>query len=284
MLNLETVATSSEREKRTNERPLVIHHANCFDGVAAAWVVWKFWRGNADLHPAHYNEPPPDVKDRIVYVVDFSYPRADMDEMYKDARQLLVLDHHKTAEAALKGAPYAVFDMERSGCGITWDWFHSPETRPWLINTIEDRDLWRFKFSNTRVLMAYIATVPMTVEAYDKLTGVDALFYEKGEAILQYITKFGEGLAEHAFMREIGGYAFWVINTSYQNSSDHVDLLLERKKFDKGAYFFMASNGKWQFGLRSRGDFDVSAIAQLYGGGGHKNASGFLTDKLPWEK
>ncbi len=31
--------------------------------------------------------------------------------------------------------------------------------------------------------------------------------------------------------------------------------------------------------LRSTNDFDVSAIAQLYGGGGHKRAAGFLTDR-----
>jgi nanoRNase/pAp phosphatase (c-di-AMP/oligoRNAs hydrolase) len=29
------------------------------------------------------------------------------------------------------------------------------------------------------------------------------------------------------------------------------------------------------FSLRSIGDFDVSEIAKQYGGGGHKNASGF---------
>jgi len=27
--------------------------------------------------------------------------------------------------------------------------------------------------------------------------------------------------------------------------------------------------------LRSKGDFDVAAIAQRYGGGGHRNAAGF---------
>ncbi|NIV11578.1 MAG: bifunctional oligoribonuclease/PAP phosphatase NrnA, partial [Aliifodinibius sp.] len=29
------------------------------------------------------------------------------------------------------------------------------------------------------------------------------------------------------------------------------------------------------YSLRSRGDFDVSALAERFGGGGHKNAAGF---------
>jgi nanoRNase/pAp phosphatase (c-di-AMP/oligoRNAs hydrolase) len=36
------------------------------------------------------------------------------------------------------------------------------------------------------------------------------------------------------------------------------------------------------FSLRSVGDFDVSAIAKIYGGGGHKNAAGF-TVPIGWE-
>jgi nanoRNase/pAp phosphatase (c-di-AMP/oligoRNAs hydrolase) len=33
--------------------------------------------------------------------------------------------------------------------------------------------------------------------------------------------------------------------------------------------------------LRSNEDFDVSAIAKEFGGGGHKNAAGFETKLLP---
>jgi nanoRNase/pAp phosphatase (c-di-AMP/oligoRNAs hydrolase) len=35
----------------------------------------------------------------------------------------------------------------------------------------------------------------------------------------------------------------------------------------------------YQYGLRSIGDFDVSMVAQAFGGGGHKNAAGF---QLPY--
>ena len=40
-------------------------------------------------------------------------------------------------------------------------------------------------------------------------------------------------------------------------------------------YSFDGTKGEWQCSIRSIGDFDVSKIARAYGGGGHKNASGF---------
>jgi len=54
------------------QKPLVIYHAGCPDGVTAAWVVKKRF-GDVDLHPGRYGEPPPDVTSRDVYVVDFTY-------------------------------------------------------------------------------------------------------------------------------------------------------------------------------------------------------------------
>lgn len=42
------------------------------------------------------------------------------------------------------------------------------------------------------------------------------------------------------------------------------------------AYYSDRSDGKRQWGLRSRPDFDCSVIAKAFGGGGHKQASGFI--------
>ena len=98
---------------------LVLYHANCMDGFSAAWAVWKKF-GDADTEylPAKYGDAPPDVTDRDVVIVDFSYKRDVMLTLNRAANQLLCLDHHKTAEADLKDLPFARFDMERSGAGM----------------------------------------------------------------------------------------------------------------------------------------------------------------------
>src|SRR3990167_617523 len=103
-------------------KPLVIYHAGCWDGFCAAWVARKAL-GDIDTHPAHYGTKPPDIKDRVVYVLDFSYPRETMDYIATNARRTVVLDHHKTAEAALDGLHQPEsgidvwFDMTKSGGG-----------------------------------------------------------------------------------------------------------------------------------------------------------------------
>jgi hypothetical protein len=42
--------------------------------------------------------------------------------------------------------------------------------------------------------------------------------------------------------------------------------------------WYQRGDGRYAYSLRSRGDFDVSELAKKYGGGGHKNAAGFLVE------
>lgn len=44
-----------------------------------------------------------------------------------------------------------------------------------------------------------------------------------------------------------------------------------------GLCWFQDSEGKVRCSLRSNGNYNVSAIAKVFGGGGHKNAAGFVT-------
>ena len=63
-----------------------------------------------------------------VYIVDFSYPKDVMVKLLQQDFDLIVLDHHKTAEAnlkdlALKPGSEIHFDMTRSGALMTWEYF-----------------------------------------------------------------------------------------------------------------------------------------------------------------
>lgn len=44
-----------------------------------------------------------------------------------------------------------------------------------------------------------------------------------------------------------------------------------------GLVWYLDAENKVRASLRSTGDYDVSAIAQAFGGGGHRNAAGFET-------
>jgi len=43
----------------------------------------------------------------------------------------------------------------------------------------------------------------------------------------------------------------------------------------KVSAFFREIDGGWKVSLRSRGDFDVAKVADMFGGGGHRNAAGY---------
>ncbi len=277
-----------DQPSRANEgETIVIYHGDCFDGFTSAWSH-KTWRPeeHATYLPAKHGEPAPDVSGKRVYIVDFAYPRDTLLRMHGQAESILVLDHHKTAQADLEGLPFCEFDMNRSGAGITWDYFAAEgEPRHWLVDVVEDRDLWRFRFGDqTRFTMAYVATLPMTFEAWDELASAgmeDAV--RQGSAIQRYIDSYGEKACREALFLPIGGVTVPVINVGYQNGSDHIDRLIKlHPTYPFAASFCLRGDGQWQFSLRSRGEFDVSAVARQYGGGGHHNASGFVAPSLPW--
>lgn len=291
-------------------RPLCIYHANCADGFAAAWVVWKFFGGDVDFHPGVYQTTPPDVTDRDVILVDFSYKLPVLVEMGKIANTILVLDHHKTAAADLAPLPKAppsqlglvsptkpqagasmaaLFDMERSGAGIAWDFFFQDEPRPPLIDHIEDRDLWRFAIPGTRAIQAALFSFPYDFEIWDGLINdsrdpaeLDKLRIE-GEAIER---KHHKDVAELVgVMRrtmKIGGLTLPVANIPYTLTSDAGHLMATKHEGRIGVCYWDTPDGRI-FSLRSTDDGpDVSEIAKRYGGGGHAHAAGFKA-ALGWE-
>jgi bifunctional oligoribonuclease and PAP phosphatase NrnA len=54
-----------------------------------------------------------------------------------------------------------------------------------------------------------------------------------------------------------------------------INLPLSVKAIQAAVFFKEADDGHWRVSLRSKGDIDVGRVARGFGGGGHKNASGF---------
>ncbi len=269
---------------------LIIYHASCTDGFTAAWVCLRFTDfREATILGAKFGQPAPDVAGKDVLIVDFSYPRTELLRMAETAKSLRVLDHHKTAEADLSGLDFCVFDMDRSGCGLAWDLVAAPiaaEPRPWLVNAVEDKDLWRFKLPDTKHILAYVGAQPLTMERWD------AIFAEgpgaaatAGKAIQDYIDHYGVQLREQTRVERIAGFDVPTVNAPHMNMSEHLnELLNEHSDAPFVAGYFRSSDGVWQFSLRSTDSrVDVSEVAAGFGGGGHRNAAGFQVGRLPWD-
>lgn len=264
--------------------PLCIYHANCADGFTAAWVVRKFYDSQVDFHPGVYQEPPPDVTGRNVILVDFSYKRQVIQEMATVANSILILDHHKSAMEDLKALGlenvYKIFDMERSGAMITWDWYFGSTGTPMplLLPIIQDRDLWRFALPGTREIHACVFSFPYEFLVWDVLMTQDAdglaRFALNGSAIeRKHFKDIRELLAVVTRRMTIGGYDVPVANLPYTMSSDAGHIMGKGERF--AACYWDTPKGR-VFSLRSAEDgVDVSEVAVKYGGGGHRHAAGF---------
>lgn len=269
-------------------KPLCIYHANCLDGFTAAWVVRRYFGPDGvDFHPGVYQDPPPNCLGRDVIFVDFSYKRPEMLKIIDQAATVTILDHHKSAAEDLSDLidgdrVCGCFDMDRSGAVLAWDWFLGERSRPALLAHIQDRDLWRFHLPQTREINAALFSYSYDFDTWDKLmqTSLDSLA-EAGAAIER---KHHKDVAELVGVTRrrmrIGGYDVPVANLPYVFVSDAAHLMAKGEPF--AACYWDTPDGR-VFGLRSTEEgIDVSEIAKLYGGGGHKRAAGFRV-ALGWE-
>lgn len=191
--------------------PIVIYHKNCADGFSAAWCFYhaqKNMQTNFEFHASNYDDPVPDIEDRIVYLVDFSYKRAVVQEICQKAKEVWLIDHHKTAieDLLIIGDPNSkehrynfnmYVDLNRSGAMLAWDFLNNlhwaeiteepanvpqlkmvgeykpgdPEYNepPILLEHVQDRDLWRFKLPGTREINAALFSYEYTFDNWDKL-------------------------------------------------------------------------------------------------------------------
>lgn len=269
---------------------ICIYHSGCMDGFGAAWVVWKkFQDKEIEFIPARYgDEPPPLLAGKSVVIVDFSYPRDVLLQINEIASSLLVLDHHKTAQANCEGLDFARFNMNKSGAVMAWEWFYPGHHTPSFLRYIQDRDLWRFEMEHSKAINAAIFSYPMDFEVWNRTFAAEPLTVEplshlksEGEAILRDRQKTIDSLTRGwAVTRlNIAGYDVPCLNCPRWLASETLNILAQDEPFAIG--YFDSANER-TFELRSAEDgIDVSEIAKRFGGGGHFHAAGFSGPKPP---
>ena len=216
-------------------KPLVIYHASCADGFGAAFAAWLKLGDEAEYVPMQYGKidfdfeggffnlgsheadnPCTFIAGRDVYILDFSFPRPIMDAIFRNAKRVVWLDHHKTAfemwcgeipeEGSwcedtnfMQGQHVIVLDNNKSGALLSWQFFHPGTKVPMLIRHIDDYDRWQFKLEDTKAFnKALWSFAPWSFEDWKvrylngtnlwsgELAGSDLTSYiEQGKAILR---------------------------------------------------------------------------------------------------
>jgi phosphoesterase RecJ-like protein len=62
-----------------------------------------------------------------------------------------------------------------------------------------------------------------------------------------------------------------------QETDDLIDIIRTAREADVAAVIKEQRDGGWKVSLRSRGDTDVAALADAFGGGGHRLAAGYTS-------
>ena len=259
-----------------SEVNFVIYHANCTDGFGAAYAAWKLLGDDAQYYAAKHGDPPPKVSGKTVAILDFSYDHATIKKMISESDDLIVIDHHKSAMAELKGIPNVRFDLNHSGAVLAWNFFHPNVDPPKFIRYIEDRDLWNWQLPLSREFSAALDTVPKEFSAY--LNFESELVFENailnGKHILAYSNLMIERISFAASRRRYQGLDVMVINSSHWISE--IGSKLSQECDFAMIWYHDHKRKKIKVSLRASHDhMDVSEIARSFGGGGHKLAAGF---------
>lgn len=271
-------------------KPLVIYHGNCADGFGAAWCFWRHFKDDAEYVKGIYQSAMPDVVDRDVYLVDFSYKHDQVELMLEHAKSVTLIDHHKSAlddlwSLAPKGLNMDFCSLEHSGAYLAWQFMQTlrsgKERIPHMISYIEDRDLWNFKLQGSRDISMYLFAQEYDFKVWDKImkaTKRTLQEYIKLGAILQqkHMKDTREIIRVAKRPMLIDGHMVPSLNVPYTMASDAGNIMSESAPF---AVTYYDNEHHRCFSLRSSKTnpeaMDVSVIASKFGGGGHPNASGF---------
>jgi len=289
---------------------------DCLDGIFAAFIMFshleKHYPGAIDVLGVSYQHKEKTttinvVNYEFIYLVDFSYPCHVIESWLNQNKKIFIYDHHKTTIEELTKLKQTVEELwwnpDECGATIVWQKYFKPIKQPAILAYIRDRDLFLKQLPETDIvnvaLLYYLDRLApfKNLESKDDSPRLELIFcwfkYLLGlnqTQLLNYLRPIGqkviheknniiEGAQRKAFFESFKNNPNWdavLINLSDRESPYAADIchrLLER--FPEKLFSAALKNEKEWF-LCSVGQFDVSAIAKQYGGGGHRNAAGFV--------
>lgn len=282
------------------------YHRMDLDGQCSGAIV-KLKFPLCEMIPYNYGEKFPwdQIKEEeIVFLVDLHLqPFNDMIKLSEKTR-LFWIDHHRSSmedyeknkEKFLPKNGKVVISMKESACVLTW-YFLFPNTplpkSIWLLGKydvfdleIDDRVL-DFQYGmkgfntnpcNTEFWKSLILSDPESIN--NQIENISKI----GSFVRKCFIKEEELIAKQfSFTTEFEGYKCIACN-SIRAGSMFFDSVFDKDKHDLRISFGLMSNGKWTVSLYcEKEEIDVSELAKKYGGGGHRGASGFQCDKLPFK-
>lgn len=283
---------------------LVKPKCNCPDGIASAWVCHKY-NPNAQIIGMCYGDELPDLPVGCNLIcVDFSFTKEQLQQLENKQIRIIIIDHHVSAfNMFSEHTPVNLsdglicsrdslkywYDVNECGASLTWRVLFPNQVMPSFLKYVKDRDLWEHKLPKTKEMFEALSILGRTFETFDYLAELSE------EKLLKLVAPIGQSILEkkqrtisklchqiNLITEKIGGYEVIGIQLKPYYSrwtSDIAEHLY--KLYPDMPFVFCKGISKedgTKYSLRSseQSGFDVSKIAESYGGGGHKHAAGFV--------
>jgi len=272
-----------------------IYHGGCPDGIGGAFPFWleakKSDRLGEMLFIGGIHGIVPEInkiKGKHVLFVDFSYKRATIIDLCKHAESMLILDHHDTAKRDLEGLDLenltCIIDTSRSGAQIAWDYVYD-KPRPWFIEIIADRDLWKWEIPNSKEIGAALYTLGWyrwekmeeLCESKESNVSLDS-FLEKGKFLAKLNDMKIQKSIRKGFIREFLGYKVMMVTGDAELRSEIGGIAASQEDVDFAAFYrHSEQDGQVWISLRGSEECEIvlNKLCEKYGGGGHPKAAGF---------
>jgi len=242
----------------------LVFHGGCPDGFGAAWAARRAWGDDARYIPRSHDDDfdPERFEDELVVFADISLPNHLLRHLGEVAGEVLILDHHLTArdhfasdpsvENALTANGHRVhFDLERSGAMLAWNHFHPGEPAPDLLRYVQDQDL-----------------IENLAEEGRPIVRAERIEVERAVSLAHPVA--------------IGKLRIEAVNARHPRAAIGHKLAKRAKYGQPWGIVYRLAGSRVDCSIYSLGDCDASAIATQFGGGGHRNASGFSVSLRSW--
>lgn len=300
--------------------PICFYHIADLDGKCSAVIARLVYNCVVEMYGIDYGWKFPwdKVQGRDVIMVDFSLePFSDMERLLTEAKNLIWIDHHKTAieayanwritNPAFSQKIDGIREVGKAGCELAWQHFIGGDPPP-VVKLLGRYDVWDNKDEKEwamRVLPFQYGMRALNLEVDDPYW--NTLFYPanpadsaqvhniitSGAAILAYenqqnalyakVCAFETVMAEPIEVGKPCRQLRVIACNKALTNSRLFDSVWDPEKYDLMAAFYLQKGGTWKVSLyTTKNDVDVSVLAKARGGGGHAKAAGFISKELPW--
>ena len=283
------------------------YHQNCPDGKTTEVICKMFAETSGNVVKTfpcvgnNISEPIENFKDKIVAFGDYCPKRDYIEKLAKVAKYIIILDHHATNKKIFdtpfeESNIFAIFDMNRSGCGIAWDYFFPNVSRPLIVDYVEMRDLWKWtttKLPDPKEILCYLDKEDYFSES-DSSKLIDLFnkqdlseFVERGKIYCDIDTKeicSCCSMSSECTIEYCGEIMHGRISTCNRQLRSDAGAALVNTPLKDGTlpkfgviYYYNYSTDEWWISMRASSSSDVNLclFAEGFGGGGHPKSSGF---------